>query len=314
MTLAWTTAIAEAAPPWEPFAWFAVAMFALGIVWRWHGTPIAERVFSTGGWVALALLWVAMVPYFAIEARSPIQTVLVAVAVPASLYAGLLRWRGRDGLYVIGKAAAIAGLIYLPAHTIEPVRRWLIETVAVHTHWLMELVGRDPGIVVGPEAGYMSQFAFDGHTTYIVLACTGIGSIAIFGGAILAVGGPLGRRLGATALIAAIIYLLNLVRNVFVGLATPEGWFDADILVSLAGIFGVEAYRASFFVSHTLIAQPASLVALVGLAVLALRLVPELFVIFDEIVYLLTGDEVDLRAEFGPTLLGEDTPAPEPAD
>lgn len=291
-------------PPWEPFAWAAAGLFALGAVWRWHGTVEFERYLSTLGWIALALLWLVMAPYFMFDARSPIQSVLVVAAIPASLWAGRIRWRGRDSLFLISKAAAIAGLVYLPAHTIEPVRRWLIEMVAAQTHWLMEHLGHSPGLAPDPAVGYMSLFAFDGHTTYIVLACTGIGSIAIFSGAIFSVGGPIGRRLGATVLIAAIIYGLNLIRNVFVGLATPLGWFDAPIFVQIAGWFGVEAVRTSFFISHTLIAQPLSLVALIGLTLLALRLVPELFAIFDEVIYIVTGDDVDLQSEVGPKLFG----------
>lgn len=297
-----------AALPWEPFAWLAVATFCLGIVWRWHGTEPAERVFSTLGWVALALLWLVMLPYFWVEMRSPIETVLAALAVPVSLWAGWLRWRGREQLYLFGKAAAIAGLIYLPVHTTEPVRRWLIETVAAQTHWMMGLLGYQPGLATGPEGGYLSLFAFDAHTTYIVLACTGIGSIAIFGGVILAVAAPLGRRLAGAVTVAATIYVLNLIRNTFVGLATPLGVFQGEPFATAAGLFGVEGTRVSFFVSHTLIAQPLSVVALVGLTLLALRIVPELFTVLDELVYLLTGDEVDLRAEFGPKLLGDPQP------
>lgn len=306
VSLTQVVAIQAILPSWEPVAWVAVVVFALAGVLAWRGQPKIERWFSTFGWLVLASVWIVMAPYFALEARSPIQTVLVIVAIPATVWAGLVRWRGREQLVVLGNAAAIAGLIYLPAYTIEPFRQWMIETVAVHTHWLMGLVGYTPGIVTGPGPGYMSQFDFDGHTTYIVMACTGLGSMAIFAGVILAVEGSLWRRLGATALLAGIIYGLNLIRNVFVGLATPLGWFGSDPFVSVAGLFGVESVRASFFVSHTLIAQPLSVVALVGLTLLAVRLVPELFTLFDEIVFLLTGDDVDLRSEFGPTLLGEE--------
>ncbi|MFP4628382.1 MAG: archaeosortase A [Halobacteriales archaeon] len=291
--------------PWEPFAWAAVALFALAWLWHWHGTEPAERLLSTLGWGALALLWVVLLPYFWLEARSPIETVLVGLAVPLSLWAGWVRWRGRESLVVLGKAAAIAGLLYLPVHTVEPARRWLIETVAAQTHWLMGLLGYQPGLAAGPEAGYLSLFAFDAHTTYIVLACTGIGSISIFSGVLLAVSAPLGRRLAGAVAVGAVIYGLNLVRNVFVGLATPLGIFNVEPFVTIAGLFGVEGTRVSFFTSHTLIAQPLSVVVLVGLLLVAVRLVPEVFTVLDEVVYLLTGDEVDLREEFGPRILGE---------
>lgn len=298
-------AIVTAAPPWEYVAAVAITFFAVAGMASWAARDRIERPASIAGWVALAVLWTVMLPYFALEVQSPLQTLGVAVAIPLSLWAGVVRWRGRDGLVVIGNAAAIAGAIYLPATAIEPIRRWLIETVALHTHWLMGVVGHQPGIVPDHTAGYLSQFDFDGHTTYIVMACTGLGSIAVFAGAILAVRGPPGRKLLATVIIAAIIYGLNLVRNVFVGLATPFGWFDFEPFLSISAMFGVSAVRNSYFVSHTLIAQPVSLLVVVALTVLALRLVPELFAIFDEVIFVLTGDEVDLRNEVGPQLLGE---------
>lgn len=315
MVLSSLAELAASAPPWEPFGWLTVLLFGLAVAWRWQGSSQLERYFSSIGWISLALLWVVMAPYFYFEARSPIQTVLVSLAIPLSLWAGVVRWRGRDQLFVFSKVVTISGLIYLIAYTIEPIRRWLIETVAVHTHWLMGLFGHTPGLAPGPDAGYLSLFAFDAHTTYIVMACTGIGSISIFAGAIFSVEGSLTQRLGATLLIAGLIYALNLVRNVFVGLATPLGWFSFEPFLSIASLFGVEATRASFFVSHTLIAQPASLIALIALLLIAVRLVPGLFTILDQVVFLLTGDEVDLREEVGPRILGEEhTSQPRLAD
>lgn len=305
MSLGSLADIVAYAPPWEPIAWFAVVLFTLGALWRWQGSPSFERLLSCAGWVVLALVWVALAPYFALEARSPIETVLVIFAIPLTLWAGVVRWRGRDQMYILGKIVAIAGLIYLVPATIEPIRRRLIETVAAQTHAMMGVLGHQPGLAPGPDAGYLSLFAFDAHTTYIVMACTGLGSIAIFSGAILATGAPLGRRFGAALLIAASIYALNLVRNMFVGLATPLGWFSFEPFLTVAGLFGVGAPRTSFFVSHTLIAQPASLVALIVLLLVSVRLVPELFTVLDEVVFLLTGDEVDLRDEVGHRLLGE---------
>ncbi len=296
--------ILSVTPSWEPVAWLAVVFFGLGIAWRWQGSIHIERYFSTAGWFALVALWVVMLPYFALEVRSPLQTAGVTLGIPLTVYAGLVRWRGREQLYLLGKVVFIAGMIYLPAETLEPVSRILIETVAAHTHALMEVVGYSPGLVEAPEQNYLSKFDFEGHTTYIVLACTGIGSISVFGGALLAVPGKLSRRVGGFALIAGIIYGLNLIRNTFVGIATPMDWFGMEPFLSITGLFGIAPYRASFFTAHTLLAQPASLVVLVALSLLAIRLVPGVLTIFDEVIFLATGDEVDLREELGPRILG----------
>lgn len=300
--------IAGIVPPWEPVAGVAIALFAAA-----GGAAIVdrrdlERTLSTTAWVALVGLWLVMLPYFAFDAVSPLQTAGVALAIPLCVWAGLVRWRGRQRLVVIGNAIAIAGAIYLPVSTLEATRAVLIETVAAHTHWMMGLLGHQPGIVTHEAMGYASQFDFDGHTTHIVMACTGLGSIAVFAGAILAVEGRPGRKLAATVLIAVIIYVLNLVRNTFVGLATPFGWFDVEPFLTISSLFGVEAFRNSYFAAHTLLAQPLSLLVVLGLAVVALRLVPGLFAIFDEIIYVLTGDDVTLREEVGPRLGVESAP------
>lgn len=301
-------------PPWESVAGVAIVLFAVGGIAAWRDRISIERRLSTLGWVVLALLWLVMLPYFALEAQSPLQSVGMLIGIPLSLWIGLVRWRGRDSLVVIGNAVAIAGVLYLPFTAIEPMRRWLIETVAGHTHWLMGLLGYQPGLAPDSVAGYTALFDFDGHTTYIVLACTGLGSIAVFTGAIMAVDDRPKRKIAATLLIAVIIYVLNLFRNVFVGLSTPHGWFDFEPFLTVTSYFGIHAVRNSYFVSHNLIAQPLSLVVVLALTVLALRMVPGLFSIFDEIIYVLTGDDVDLRDEVGHVVLGDEAESPTPAD
>ena len=303
------SALLSPLPPWELIAGIAIMFFAMAGITAWTNRRFLERRFTTIGWGVLALVWVVMLPYYALEVRSPIQAVGIALAIPLSLWVAIVRWRGRESLVVIGNAVAITGAIYLPISTFETTRQWLIETVAIHTHELMTLLGHQPGLVSDHAVGYTSQFDFDGHTTYIVMACTGLGSIAVFAGAILAVEGEPVRKLIATAVIAVIIYTLNLVRNVFIGLATPLGWFDFEPFLSISALFGVEPIRNSYFITHTIISQPVSLLVVLGLALLALRMVPGLFSIFDEIIYVLTGDDVDLRTEFGPRILGEESVA-----
>lgn len=306
------TDIAALVPPWEPVAGIAIVLFALAGVVAWADNRPLERRLSTLAWAALAVVWAVMLPYFAFEARSPLQGVGLAIAIPLSLWTGYIRWSGRDGLVVIGNAIAIIGAIYLPIASFEPTRRWLIETVAVHTHWLMGQFGHHPGIAPDHAVGYASKFDFDGHTTYIVMACTGLGSIAVFTGAMLAVEGDWRRKLTGVALIATIIYGLNLVRNAFVALATPFGWFDFEPFLSTTAVLGIDPIRNSYFVSHTLLAQPVSLLVVLGLTVLAIRFVPGVLTLLDEVIYVLTGDDIDLQSEVGPWLLGEHTEGHEP--
>nr|WP_254663413.1 hypothetical protein [Haladaptatus sp. W1] len=69
----------------------------------------------------------------------------------------------------------------------------------------------DPAFTIAKENGYHSAFIFTDSTgheyyTYLVLACTGIGSMSIFGGLIAAVRAPLRRKLRGFTLAIVIIW------------------------------------------------------------------------------------------------------------
>ena len=289
----------------DVLAWVAIGTFVLALVLYWQGHGEPARYVAGAAWVLFGLFWLLMVPYYYGEAQSPLQTLLSLAALPLCSYTGLLIVRGRESLLLLTKAVAIMGIIYLPAETIPFVRQWLIETVAVHTHFGMELLGHSPGINEGVN-GYQSRFNFDpdetvtGRTTYIVLACTGIGSIAIFGGLIAAVRAPLYRKALAFSLAVGIIWILNISRNVFIGLASPWGWFQYDPLITIATtVMGAPESQTSFLVAHNFIAQVLAIVALVGITYLVIRIVPEVLEILEDVLFVLTGSEYDLQAAVG---------------
>ncbi|MFU8868802.1 archaeosortase A [Natronococcus sp.] len=291
--------------PIDALAWIAIAAFGIALLARWSDVAVPARRIAGVAWLLFGTYWLTMVPYYYYDAQSPLQTVLALAALPLCAYTGYLLWNGRESLFVLTKAVALMGLIYLPAETIPIVRQWLIETTAVQTHYGMELLGHSPGLNEGTN-GYESRFNFDseetatGRTTYIVLACTGLGSMAIFGGLIAAVAAPLRRKLAAFALAIGVIWLLNLVRNVFIGLATPHGWFQQDLVVSLVTTYmGAEETRVSYLVAHNYISQLLSVVALIGITYLVVKILPEILEPLEEVLFVLTGTEYDLETALG---------------
>lgn len=291
--------------PIDALAWIAIAAFVAALLVRWRGAAGPARSLGAVAWVAFGTYWLSMVPHYYYDIQSPLQTILALAALPLCVYAGYLLFGGRDSLFVLTKAVAIMGLIYLPAETIPVVRQWLIETSAIHTHSGMELLGYSPGLNEGVN-GYESRFNFDsdetvtGRTTYIVMACTGLGSMAIFGGLIASVTAPLKRKAAAFALAISVIWFLNLVRNVFIGLATPWGWFQQDWLVSFMTTYmGAEANRVSYLVAHNYISQLLSVVALVGITFLVIKILPEVLRPLEEVLFVLTGTEYDLEHALG---------------
>ncbi|SFB71538.1 archaeosortase A, PGF-CTERM-specific [Halobiforma haloterrestris] len=289
----------------DALAWISIGAFMIALLCQWRGATDPARRIGAVAWLLFGIFWLTMVPYYYYEMQSPLQTVLSLAALPLCAYTGYLLVGGRESLLILTKAVAFMGLIYLPAETIPVFRTWLIETTAAQTHYGMELLGYSPGLSEGAY-GYESRFDFDpdetvtGRTTYIILACTGIGSMAIFGGLIAAVSAPLKRKATAFAAAIGIIWFLNLARNVFIGLASPWGWFQQDWLVSFMTTYmGAEASRVSFLVAHNYIAQSLSVIALVGITYLVVRIVPEVLAPLEEVLYILSGSEYDLFEALG---------------
>lgn len=282
----------------DPLIWISIGAFLVAVIGDFTGKRRFAVAVATGAWLLFATFWFSMVPYFYLEAQSPLQSVLSLAAVPLCVYTGYLLFSGRESLLLLSRAVGFMGVLYFPFAMYEPATRLLIEIVAVQSHLGMELVGDSPGLEAGAN-DYESRFAFDGYSTYIVLACTGIGSISIFGGLIASVRAPLRRKFAAFVLATGVIWILNLARNVFIGLAAPLGWFDYPILESVTVLLAGESMRTSFFVSHHLISQSLSVVALLGIALLVVRLIPEVNSVFEEVLFVATGSEYDLERAFG---------------
>ena len=289
----------------DVLAWIVIATFILGALLEARDRRLARYV-SGGAWMLFGVFWLALFPQFWFEMRSFIEGALSLVALPACVYTGYLLLKGRDSLFVLSRAVAVMGLIYLPAETIPIVRQVLIETVAYQTHVVMDWLGYQHEFIVGPN-DYQSGFLFteesgQQYLTYIVLACTGIGSMAIFGGLIAAVKAPLKRKLQGLVLAVAIIWVLNIARNVFIAVAFGNQWFQfyVDPLLRLTG-YDHPGY-ISFFIADRVISQSLSVVALIGIAILVIRIVPELIAIADEVLFVLTGTEYDLQTALEPSV------------
>lgn len=317
MILAQAVAILERVESYsEPLGWLVVALFVAGALLEASDRDYARPVV-VGAWVVFGLFWLTLIPYFVVEQRSVIEGLGSVLAVPLSLYVGYVLARGRDSLFVLSRAVAVMGLVYLPFVAVEALRRPLIEIVTVHTETLMNLLGFRPevadGLYIESRSGetlriaekaypYRSTFAFyrgDIPITYnIAIACTGIGSMAILAGLIGAVPAPARRKLRALAVSLPVIYVLNLVRNVFIGVTFGNQMTHVfpDVVMT---VFALENdYMVSYIVSDRILAQSASVVALVAITWLVVRELPEVLVVVEDVLYLATGQEYDLASAF----------------
>ena len=326
--------IAGAVPSWllsvtDVLAWIVIGAFTLGavleIVARRRDRNAASgsleaaigagrqylsyaRTASASGWGLFALFWLLLFPHFAFVHKSYVEGVLAAVAVPACLYAGYLLWEGRDTLFLLSRSVAIMGLIYLPFETIPAVslggvrvpapREVLIKVVATQTGFMMNLLGSHPELIAGPQ-GYQNTYEFvasDGQILQfsVVLACTGLGSIAIFAGLIAAVRAPLRRKLRALGVAVPVIYGLNLLRTTFIGIAFGEQLLQIFPNLVLTMFGGSDPYRVSWYVSDRIISQLLAVIALIGVTYLVVRELPEILTIIEDVLYMVTNEEYDL--------------------
>ena len=288
--------------PTDLLAWIVVAAFVATAITEQYDRDRA-RLVGAGAWAVFAAFWLALVPHFAFEQMSIIEGILSAVAVPASLYTGYLLFRGRDSLLVLSRSVAVMGAIYLPFSTVPWLAEPLVEVTTRQINWGIRQLGYAPEVTIG-ETGMRNTFVFhtDGriYKTAIVLACTGLGSITIFVGLVAAVRASLTRKLRTLAVVVPIIWVLNIVRNVFIALAQGKQWFAGVYPEVVLTLFGAESeYLVSFLWADRVIAQSLSVVALVGLTWLVVRELPELSVVFEDVIFLATGREYDLQRELG---------------
>lgn len=288
----------------DSLAWLVVGSLTGGVLWQSRNRQ-AARSITVGAWMLFALYWALLVPHFAFEQKSIIEGAGAILAVPASLYAGYLLWSGRDPLFVLSRAVALMGLVYLPFITVPSIARVLIEIVTAQSHLVMEIFGYSPSVVRG-DSGYWSTFLFVGpaghrYLTTVLLACTGIGSTSIMIGIIGAVKAPLRRRLQAIALVVPTIWVLNLVRVSFITVATGKQWFRIQPLINpVLFLFGSnDVHEVSYFVADRLLAQSLSVVALLILIWAISRLVPEVLSLVEEVLAAFTNREFDLQRTIG---------------
>ena len=300
-------ALVSVVPDTFTFAWVVAILFAASWVLDARGLSVG-RTLAAATWVLFGLFWLSTVPYFVFEHQSYVESLLALVGFPVSAYAGYLLYDGRASLFTLTRAVSIMFLIYLPFETIPAVtlggiafpepRRVLIEAVATQTGALIDLLGYAPERVTSSE-GYDAAYAWvlaDGHTVtiHVVLACTGLGSMAIFGGLVAAVDAPLSRKLRALAVSVPLIYGLNILRTTFISVVAGNQymhWYP-DLVLAMFG--ATDPYRVSFLVSDRIMSQLLAVVALIAITFLAVRELPELAVILEDVLYLLTGEEHDL--------------------
>ncbi len=119
--------------------------------------------------------------------------------------------------------------------------------------------------------------------------------MSIFGGLIAAVRAPLRRKVRAFVMAISIIWVLNVLRNVFISVAFGNQWFQVFVgpVTSLTGYS--DPKMVSFFIADRVFSQLLAVISLVIILWLVVRDLPELLTVIEDIIYLVSGREYDLR-------------------
>lgn len=295
------------------FAWAVVGLFVVGAVVTRRWNVSTARGVTTTAWGAFGLFWLVLFPHFAFTQKSYVEGILSLAAVPACLYAGWLLWNGRDSLFVMSRAIAGMGLTYLPFETIPSVsvfgvripapRKVLIEIVTDQTGAVMGFFGYYPELLRGSQ-GFFNTYQFttpEGHALQfsIILACTGLGSIAIFVGLVAAVEAPISRKLRALVVSVPVIWALNIARTSFIGITFGRQYLQVAVDEILFLFGSSDPYKVSFFISDRIISQVSAVIALIGVTYLVVRELPELTTIIEDVLFMITREEYDLAGELG---------------
>lgn len=245
---------------------------------------LGERVTAIG-WVLFGLYWITRLPFYIFEARSFVEPLLILIALPVSIYAAKLTIEENTTIFKITDITLVAGTITLIANT-PIIEQLLVEIVASHTVYVMSLFGYETTLQTGPNQ-YLSSMSLESspYTTYITLACTGIGAFSVFAGVFTAINTSLKKRAFGIILTGFIIYTLNIARNVFVAISYGKQWFDYPWIAQKLG-YSSEA-MTSFFISHNAISQPLAVLTLLGLLYISMKITDEVTQLMEEILSLL---------------------------
>lgn len=223
------------------------------------------------GWTSIVLFLFAELPYY-FSINNFLYPLMAALSVPFLLITVKCLLREERCVINLSRAAAVAFLIYAPFEytALGPI---LISIVTGQVVYLLDAFGHTVTLVD------WNIIARNGLRVEIILACTGIQSIAIMLGVAAAVPTTTRQKMLAFLLIVPTIYILNLLRNVFVIMAYTGQWFPYYPEIASNGEFGYE----SFFWAHNVIAELLALVFLIALAFGLFRIIPNLADFADEL-------------------------------
>lgn len=290
--------------------WGIAVLFVVGALVRTRHERLG-RLVEAGGWIAFGAFWLVALPQVPVIAHSPLSAFetltstkgrlyVAFLAGPLCAYLAYLTWRDHRGFRTLARVVGVAALVYVPALTVRAVRATLIYTTVHTVGALVTALDESPVIVPGA-AGFRNTFQFTmpaGHSfsLHVLLACTGIGSIAIATGLIVGVDGALRQKLRVLGVALPCIYVANIARIVFIGVASGDQLLQVAPHVTMSFFGTTDPAMVSYYLSDHVISQLCSVAVLVGLLIYAFQSLPSLAVLVEDLVEALTRTRPRIRA------------------
>jgi len=214
-----------------------------------------NRLIGFLAWTSLAVTFGTKIPYF-ISISDYFNTTVFALAVVFFLLLAytVLKCKNIQVLVDTTSFSLLAILFYFPFELNPTLKSLLIGNVVDNTIALAK------AMKIPAEKIAWNCIMLNDKAVEIILACTGIESMALFAGATLGVRADFKRRIKAFMMSVPVIYILNLFRNVFVLTAYGYAWFGEN----------------SFYIAHHVISKFLATLALIIISLLVFRELPEL--------------------------------------
>ncbi|WP_094228066.1 archaeosortase A [Methanolobus psychrotolerans] len=257
----------------ENVLWIAVAFMLLGSILP--KSAKARKLLSSTGWGFFSIHWFYQ-PFHYVEIGDYFNVALVIVVGTVCLiiaHTMLKEYQNKDEINpkpditsMATSATALGSLFYFPFAQMDFLNVWIISQVTDNVLWMLHFLGEPAEMIA------WNKIALNGYQVEIILACTAIESIAMFIGLIASVNAPFKRLAAAFIASVPVIYILNIIRDVFVIMAYGYQWFGPN----------------SFDIAHHTIAKIGSGVSLFIIAYVVMRILPELVDLIEGIWLLVT--------------------------
>ena len=243
--------------------YLAFAGFALFLLLGRRG-----KYAAVAGWAFLVTGFLTGIPEY-LEEENILYPALAVLAVPFLAITARALTRDNRTAFQLSRAAAVAFLIFMPFTLVPFLRDALIAAVVGNALWLLNALDHPAGLRT------WNIIVTNGYATEIILACTGITAMAILLGA-AAGSAKITRKqaLLSVLVIVPVIYILNILRIVFVSIAWSEQWFA--FLPDPVGTTAFGPGYASFFWAHNVLMEILAVGVLAGLAFALFRIIPDL--------------------------------------